>query len=226
MSLDLGDKVMSISGSLSDAEMKAAGLPSAGRLRFGGILSILGSISALTLLVLTLVRKERIPTAGLVTFSLFALAVIFYPAFENGPPADLTPRTQAMIAAAFALLGALGSMMVKLEADRSSRDAALSAIGEQSSALGALGEQSSALGAIGEHSSALSAIGEQSSALGAIGERSSALGATGERSSALSATGRLAALAANDDFYAIFSSTREQSGELSSTGDHYSQQSG
>jgi hypothetical protein len=111
-SMDLGDNVVSISGSLSDSEMAAAGLPSAGRLRFGGILSILAALSATALLIVTLVQRERVPMVAMATMGLFVLAILFYPTFENGPPADLTPRSQAMIAAALALLGAAGSMLV------------------------------------------------------------------------------------------------------------------
>lgn len=112
-SMDLGDNVVSISGSLSDAEMEAAGLPSAGRLRFGGIISILAAISALALLVVTFVRKERITTYAIATLALFLVAVVLYPAFDRGPPSDMAPRVQAMLAAALALGGVLGSMMVK-----------------------------------------------------------------------------------------------------------------
>ena len=112
-SMDLGDNVVSISGSLSDSEMEAAGLPSAGRLRFGGIISILAALSSLALLVVTLVRKEKIPTMAIATLALSLLAVALYPTFENGPPADMAPRVQALLAAALALVGAAGSMMVK-----------------------------------------------------------------------------------------------------------------
>jgi hypothetical protein len=117
-SMDLGDNVVSISGSLSEAEMDAAGLPSAGRLRFGGIISILAALSALTLLVVTLVSKEKIPTVAIATLALSLLAVALYPTFENGPPADMAPRVQALVATALALLGAAGSMMVKKASER------------------------------------------------------------------------------------------------------------
>lgn len=111
-SMDLGDNVVSISGSLSDAEMEAAGLPSAGRLRFGGIISILAAISALGLLLVTFVRKETIPVLAIATLGLFLVAVVLYPAFDRGPPADMAPRVQAMLAAALALGGVLASLVV------------------------------------------------------------------------------------------------------------------
>ncbi len=117
-SMDLGDNVVSISGSLSDAEMEAAGLPSAGRLRFGGIISILAALSSLTLLLVTVMRKEKIPAVAIATLALSLLAVALYPTFENGPPADMAPRVQAMLAAALALAGAGGSMMVKMASER------------------------------------------------------------------------------------------------------------
>ena len=117
-SMDLGDNVVSISGSLSEAEMDAAGLPSAGRLRFGGIISILAALSSLALLVVTLVSQEKIPTVAIATLALSLLAVALYPTFENGPPADMAPRVQAFVAAVLALLGAAGSMMVKKAGER------------------------------------------------------------------------------------------------------------
>lgn len=179
MSLDLGDNVMSMSGSLSDAEMAAAGLPSAGRLRFGGILSILGSISALALLVSTLARKELIPTAALATFSLFVLAILFYPNFENGPPADLTPRTQAMIAAAFALAGALGSMMVKVEANRRSRMAAASTTGESSATSTMPSDDTPALSMTGRLA-ALTASEDLYTVFSSVGDEYAALSSSGD----------------------------------------------
>jgi hypothetical protein len=118
-SMDLGKDVASLSGSLSDAELDAAGLPSAGRLKFGGIVGILAALGSVALLVVTFVRKERIPVVAIAAIGLSALAIVLYPSFDVGEAAGMAPRPQAILTAVLTFIGAGGAMMVKKASERS-----------------------------------------------------------------------------------------------------------
>jgi hypothetical protein len=117
-SMDLGKDIAALSGSLSEAELAESGLPSAGRLKVGGIVGILAALGSVALLVVTFVRKEKIPVVAIAALGLSAVAIVLYPGMETGPMDGMAPRPQAMLAAALTFIGAGGAFMAKKGADR------------------------------------------------------------------------------------------------------------
>ncbi len=112
-SMDLGKDLAAITDSMSDAQLSEAGLPSPGRLKFGGIVSILGAVAAVGLLVVTFVKKDKIKLVAIAALGLAVLAIILYPSIETGPTDGLAPRPQAMLAGALLLLGAGGAFLAQ-----------------------------------------------------------------------------------------------------------------
>ncbi len=91
---------------------EAAGLPSAGRLKIGGIVAFLAAAGAMALLVTTFVKKDKIPMLIGIAVGLCVIAIVANPSIEVGPADGMAPRTQAMVAAVMAALGAAGSFLV------------------------------------------------------------------------------------------------------------------
>ena len=92
----------------SDA-VAESGIPSAGRLKMGGILGIVGALAAVLLLVVTFVKKPMVALFAVATVGVCAAAIVVYPGIDLGPTQGMAPRPQAMLAAALALVGAGGA---------------------------------------------------------------------------------------------------------------------
>ena len=118
-SLDLSKEIAGVSDVLSEAQIEAAGIPSAGRLKFGGIVGILGALSAFVLLVVSFVRKDKVLVVAGAMMAFSILAIILYPSVPTGGADGLAPRPQAMLAAALALVGVGGALMAKKASERS-----------------------------------------------------------------------------------------------------------
>lgn len=114
-SFELGGQIAEVTEGLTDQQKEAIAseLPSVGRLEAGGVLSALGGLAAVALLVFTFVKKPLVTGAAAATVALCALAILVYPTVPTGPMDGMAPRTQAMVAAAMALLGAGGALLAR-----------------------------------------------------------------------------------------------------------------
>lgn len=112
-SMDLGSEITAVADVLTDAQIKEAGLPSAGRLKFGGIVGIVAALGALALLIVTFVKKDKVVMVAAATLGLCVVAIILYPGMDVGPTDGMAPRTQAIVAMVMAALGAGGAVLAK-----------------------------------------------------------------------------------------------------------------
>ncbi len=86
-------------------------LPSAGRLKVGGIVGLVAGVGALVLLVLTFAKKSAVPGLAGIVVGLSLLAPLLYPYVQAGPLDGMAPRTQAIVALVLALIGAGGAVL-------------------------------------------------------------------------------------------------------------------
>lgn len=114
-SFKLGGDIAEVTEGLTDQQKEAIGaeLPSASRLKLGGVLGVLGGVAALALLIFLFVKQPLVTGAAAATVALCALAIVVYPSVPTGPMDGMAPRTQAMVAAAMALLGAGGALLAR-----------------------------------------------------------------------------------------------------------------
>ncbi len=118
-SMDLASEVAAVSEMLSDSQLEEAGIPSAGRLKFGGILGIVAGLGALALLITTFVKREKVLMVAGATLALCIVAILIYPTVETGPMDGMAPRTQGIVALVMAGIGAAGALMAKKASERS-----------------------------------------------------------------------------------------------------------
>jgi len=106
-------EINQVTAGMTDAQKAELGnnVPSAGRLNFGGIVGFLGAIAAAGLLAITFVRKPLVPKLAAAAVVLTALSIAIFPHIETGPMDGMAPRTQAIVAAVLAAVGALGAML-------------------------------------------------------------------------------------------------------------------
>lgn len=116
--MDLGKDVAKITDGLSDAQMAEAGIPSPGRLKFGGIVGILGAVFAVGLMVVTFIKRDKIPLVAIAAGALALVAIVLYPAIETGANDGMAPRTQAIVAGVMLVLGAGGAFLAKRSASK------------------------------------------------------------------------------------------------------------
>ncbi len=112
-SMDAAEAVAAVSGELTDAQMEEAGIPSAGRLKTGGIVGIVAALGAFALLIVTFVKREKVLLVAGATMGLCVLAILLYPSMQTGPLDGMAPKTQAMVTAVLAALGAGGAFMAQ-----------------------------------------------------------------------------------------------------------------
>jgi hypothetical protein len=96
------------------AEQKSAlgeAVPSTGRLTFGSIVGILGAVAAAGLLAVAFARKSLVPKLAAAAVLLTVLSIAIFPYIETGPTDGMAPRTQAIVAAVLAAIGAVGAML-------------------------------------------------------------------------------------------------------------------
>ncbi len=110
-SMELSSEIGAAADVLSEAQMKEAGLPSAGRLKFGAMIGIVAAIGALVLVLVMVWRSDKVvPVAG-VTMACCLCAIALYPSIGVGPTEGLAPRMQAVIALVLAAVGACGALL-------------------------------------------------------------------------------------------------------------------
>jgi len=117
-SMDLSSEIAAVADVLTDAQADEAGLPSAGRLKIGGIVGIVAALGALALLIVTFVKKDKVLMVAGATLGLCVLAIILYPGIETGPMDGMAPRTQGIVTMVLAALGAGGALMAKKASER------------------------------------------------------------------------------------------------------------
>jgi hypothetical protein len=102
-----------VTASLTDAQRSELGgaLPSTGRLNFGGLVGALGAIAAAGLLAVAFGRKSLVPKLAAAAVFLTVLSIAIFPYVETGPTDGMAPRTQAIVAAVLAGIGAVGAML-------------------------------------------------------------------------------------------------------------------
>ncbi len=99
--------------------------PSTSRLRAGGVVGILAAMASLGLIVLTFTKKNLVPKVAIAVVVLSALAIIIYPKVPTGPTDGMAPRTQAIVAAVMALIGAGGAFLNFKKSDEAGHGAAV-----------------------------------------------------------------------------------------------------
>ena len=103
-------KVEKMMKALGGADAKLD-LPSAGRLKFGGIVGALGALAAVAGVVLLFVKREKAHLVAGAAVGLTLLSIIIYPYVETGPTDGMAPRTQAIVAFVMAAIGAGGAFL-------------------------------------------------------------------------------------------------------------------
>jgi len=109
----LASDVSELTAGLSDAELTSmsSDIPSAGRLKAGGIAGLVAGAGALALLVAAFVKKSSVPGIAAATVGLGALAAAILPHVETGPLDGMAPRMQAIVALVLAAIGAGGALL-------------------------------------------------------------------------------------------------------------------
>ena len=98
---------------LEKSQREELGLPTSSRMKLGGVIGFMAALGAAVLLVVTFATKKLIPVVVGAAMLLAILSIVGYPAIETGPTDGAAPRTLAIVAAVFALIGAGGSLLVK-----------------------------------------------------------------------------------------------------------------
>jgi hypothetical protein len=109
---DAGSKISQATEMLGGGDSKLTDeLPSAGRLKTGGIVGLVAGVGALVLLVLTFAKKSAVPGFAALVLGLSALAALIYPYVQTGPLDGMAPRPQAILALVLGIVGATGSLL-------------------------------------------------------------------------------------------------------------------
>lgn len=112
-SFDLADKIEKLEKVMKalGGDMKSDEIPSAGRLKFGGIVGALGALAAVAGIVLLFIKREKAPMVAGAAAGLALLSILIYPYVETGPTDGMAPRTQAIVAFVMAAIGAGGAFL-------------------------------------------------------------------------------------------------------------------
>jgi hypothetical protein len=110
---EAANDINQVTASLTDAQKAELGdnVPSTGRLNFGSLIGFLGGIAAAGLLAVAFAKKPLVPTLAAAAVLLTVLSIAIFPHIETGPMDGMAPRTQAIVAAVLAAVGALGAML-------------------------------------------------------------------------------------------------------------------
>lgn len=100
------EKVEKMFGDLAKKE-----LPSAGRLKFGGIVGALAALAAVGAVVLLFVKREKSHIVAGAAAGLTLISYLIYPYIKTGPTDGMAPHTQAMVALVMAAIGAGGAFL-------------------------------------------------------------------------------------------------------------------
>jgi len=112
-SMDLSYEIGAAAEVLTEAQMEEAGLPSAKRLKFGGLVGIVAALGALALLLATFAKRDKVFLMAGATMAFCVLAILLYPSVDVGPTEGMAPRTQAIVALLMAAIGAGGAVLAK-----------------------------------------------------------------------------------------------------------------
>jgi hypothetical protein len=86
-------------------------VPSAGRLKVGGIVGLVAGIGSLVLLVAAFAKRSAVPGLAGLVLSLSLVAALLYPHIETGPLDGMAPGPQAFVALVLAVIGAGGALL-------------------------------------------------------------------------------------------------------------------